>query len=639
MKRTISVILCACMLCSCLAACGLAQLTNSAASGVQQPTASKEGQADNEILTYTPIDKEKTTIYVSSTVTNGEAILARLSEAFEKANPDINVINSVSTSGIGTSYPIVKDVLSGTTADILFVEAGRFTDGQTEQYFENLSANPVASNFEEEALDRVAVNNNLYFLPGPSEIHCMLYNATLFDEYGWTVPKTFDEFADVCVQIKNDTNGEVQAWNPNAKYENIFKGATTAFCYDELFGGVENRTWYNEFLAGNTTFAGHMEAYYDMLQTLIDKGILTEEYFDYSATTRGKDFADGKIAFYNVSVTALPQTDFEIKSIPFPSTSGEDGYVVDRIGCLVGVPIKEHTEAQNDAIQRYLEFFSSVPGQQDYIDNTLMISNVVSVPFNSGEVLAGVQSAISTGHHYSELTFAPSGQASNVQFRQDALAMLKDEKTATQCIADNDAQPFTSLDEDKTTKLAEITEEFTILDTSCFIADVYRETADADIGLIANNVVYRGNIVRLHKGDFTDADITSYKPRSFDNKATLIKVSMTGEQLLKALNDIPNYSGKNAANAIMAYSGLKCTVAPWNSVGEKYLSVTLADGSEIDPAKTYTVAIWDGAVDAQYYTEVLETCEGTWEEIMTAALTQKGTIAPANDGRITLVWE
>ncbi len=70
-----------------------------------------------------------------------------------------------------------------------------------------------------------------------------------------------------------------------------------------------------------------------------------------------------------------------------------------------------------------------------------------------------------------------------------------------------------------------------------------------------------------------------------------------------------------------------------------YVSVTLADGTEIDPDKLYTVAMWEGTLYEEYITEAPETYEGTWEEIMTEALAAKGTIAPAGDGRITLVWD
>ena len=92
------------------------------------------------------------------------------------------------------------------------------------------------------------------------------------------------------------------------------------------------------------------------------------------------------------------------------------------------------------------------------------------------------------------------------------------------------------------------------------------------------------------------------------------------------------------SNSIYAYSGLKCEVAPWNELGQKYLSVTLADGTALQMDKLYTVAIWDGTVADAYITQTLETYEGTWEALMTEKLVADGAIAPAKDGRIKLVW-
>ena len=113
---------------------------------------------------------------------------------------------------------------------------------------------------------------------------------------------------------------------------------------------------------------------------------------------------------------------------------------------------------------------------------------------------------------------------------------------------------------------------------------------------------------------------------------------MTGQQILDALN-APVAYGEKPGDTIYAFSGLKCEVAPWNPLGEKYLSVALADGTPLETGKLYTVAFWGGTVNDEHITEVVETYEGTWEELMTARLQQLSTIAPAKDGRITLVWE
>ena len=215
--------------------------------------------------------------------------------------------------------------------------------------------------------------------------------------------------------------------------------------------------------------------------------------------------------------------------------------------------------------------------------------------------------------------------------------MTLGEKTGAQCIADNDAHPFKDADTAAPEVIATLSEDFTSLEASCLFADIYRERMDADIGLIAHACAYRGNLLPLFAGDVTANLLKSVKPRSLANKSALVKVSMTGAQLLEAINHIKDYELEG--NALYAFSGLKCTVAPWKPMGQKYLSVTLADGAALDPAKLYTVALWEGTIDEAYITAVLETCEGGWEAVMAEAFKAKGTVAPARDGRITLVWD
>ena len=68
--------------------------------------------------------------------------------------------------------------------------------------------------------------------------------------------------------------------------------------------------------------------------------------------------------------------------------------------------------------------------------------------------------------------------------------------------------------------------------------------------------------------------------------------------------------------------------------------LTRADGTAIDDGAVYTVAAWAGSVDARYLSgEEKEFPEaGSCKELMTAAIQKAGTVAPARDGRITLVW-
>lgn len=413
------------------------------------------------------------------------------------------------------------------------------------------------------------------------------------------------------------------------------------FLYEELFGGTDNRAWFDSVIDGSERSAAHLKPMFDAVRTLIDHGILREEHFSYSATTRGNEFQAGKIAMINYRASGFASDTYEFGLMPFPCTSGNLGYVCKYYNAIVGVPKKENSAEVQDAIDRYLAFFSSEDGQKAFIGDTLQISNVKNVDSPQNSALSSLQPALDEGHQFTLLRFYGENRSINFQLTGDAKAMAIGEKTEDECLAAMDAA--SSVKSESTQEvipevIATAKTNFTILETSCYIADTYRETAGADIGIIANNIAYRGNLMRIFAGDLTAPHVNVLQPRSLGNDSELVKATMTGKQLLDALND-PVGADNQTGDCVYAFSGLKCEIAPWNAQGERILCATLADGTAIEPDKLYTVAFWDGTVFNQYVTEVIAVFDGSWVEMMTAKLQSDNVIAPADDGRITLIWK
>lgn len=623
MKRTLkillSVILLACMLAGC----------------AEKPVI---GRAANEIFTYKKLDPDKTTLVVSYT---GNIYIGAFSNEFERLNPDIQVVCLDITGGNKRVTPARYWIYNGLAPDVMFWAGNLVSNEFISENFVNLSADSYSESYQSEALNSVAVDGNLYCLPCPSDAECMIYNKTLFEQYGWQLPTTFDEFVTLCDRITADTNGEVKPWNPNAKYSDEFSIVMQGFLYEELFAGVDNRKWYNDAMNGTSGTADHLTPMYNAMQTLIDHGILREEHFTYSATTRLNEFKAGQIAMINYKATDLNSDTYEFSFMPFPGTKGELGYVCKYYNAVVGVPKAERTKAVQDAIDRYLAFFSSEDGQRVFIGDSLQISNVKNVNPPENSALSALQPAMDEGHQFKLMDFCGADSRIRYQPTKDANLMCTGEKTAAECIADLEIIPSDNSSGSQTTEpetVATAEKDFTILETSFYIADMYREAAGADIAIIANNIAYRGNLMRVFAGALTPDFVSALLPRSLGNDTTLVKANMTGQQLLDALND-PMGANDKTGDCVYAFSGLKCEVAPWNPQGERMLSVTLADGTAVDPQATYSVAFWSGTVFDKYITGETEAIEGGWTDLMTAKLQKDGAITPSDDGRITLVWE
>ncbi len=624
MKKACSILFCIILLTSLLSGCSA--------------KSASVGQANNEILTYKKLDAQKTTLVVSRT---GNIDIEHFSAQFEQLNPDIQVVCLDITGGNKSVNPAADWIQNDLAPDIMFWQGGLVSDEFISKNFVNLSTDSVVDNYQSEALNNVAINGNIYCLPCPSEVECMLYNKTLFDKYGWQVPSTFDQFVALCEQITADTNGAVEPWNPNAKYSNEFSIVMQGFLYDELFAGVDNRKWYDSVMNATGGSAEHLKPMYDAVQTLIDHKILREEHFSYSATTRMNEFKAGKIAMINFKASDIASDTFEFSLMPFPSTTGNMGYVCKYYNAVLGVPNVKRTQAVQDAIERYLSYFSSEEGQRVFISDSLQISNVKNVNPPENSALCALQPAINEGHQFQLLSFSSDNCTIRYQLTTDAKLMSTNKTTVDECIEAMNAKPSDNIQGTniaKATSVATAKKDFTILETSFYIADMYRQAAGADIGLIANNIAYRGNLMRIFAGEVNTDNVETLLPRSFANNSTLVKATMTGRQLLDALND-PVGADNKTGDCVYAFSGLKCEVAPWRNQGERMLSVTLSDGTAIDPEKQYSVAFWSGTIFDKYITEVTETFKESWVDLMSEKMKKDETIVPADDGRITLVWK
>lgn len=85
----------------------------------------------------------------------------------------------------------------------------------------------------------------------------------------------------------------------------------------------------------------------------------------------------------------------------------------------------------------------------------------------------------------------------------------------------------------------------------------------------------------------------------------------------------------------------KIKYAPWRDENENVIKLTLADGSENEDGRVYTVAAWATSSDDSYIAATLNTHSevGSNIDLVTSAVKQAGTVSPAKDQRLTLRCE
>lgn len=617
--------------CVLLAACGIPTNT-------EQAMRATFGQAPNEILTYEKPEQGKIQLVVSG-LGNNELIAA-----FEAAHPDIQIIREDITLGNDAYRPIYEWIDAGLAPDVFFAGAD-IEQGDT-KHFSDLTAKEYTANYDAETLLPASVNGHVNLLPGPSMLSGILYNQTLFERYGWEVPHTIDEFLALCDRITADTGGQVIPFNPNAKYDKEFGTLLEAMTYDSILGGADNRAWLHSFRAGKATIAGHLEPLYAVARKLAEHGVLRPESFSDSYTARNKAFAAGKIAMINDFFTNLPQDSVDSFSVmPYPGRTSQERMLMKNPCYWVGIPKGERSDAVQQAADELLRYVSSAEGQAVFIGDQPLIGSIADAKLSDVDAWRALHTVIDEGRvatpEYFALDNVPWSQFLPITAVCESVKdVVEAKKTAAQAIASVDEEIAHARRGQKPTPaiVGTARANFTVLETSSLFADAFREKTGAQIALVLNNVTYRGNVMRIFKGDLTQIKVQYLKPRSLENGSALVSATMTGKQL-RAVLDHPRGEADTPADCVYAVSGLKATYAPWNVVGTKVQAATLADGTAIDDAKQYTVAFWLGTVDPAYYDSAsVHVVDGSFEDVLAGYLSAHSPITPAQDERITLVW-
>ncbi|WP_258881420.1 ABC transporter substrate-binding protein [Paenibacillus sp. sptzw28] len=197
MKKKWFIIVVSLTLMALLAACsGNNKPADQAAEGNQKVSGSESGKkAEQVTLRYSS--------YLLDTAQAGKAYYDAIAE-FEKQNPDIKIEtdfiqNANYTAGIKTR------LLGGEKMDVfdtwspsLFAEFAALGD----QVYLDLTGEAFLNEFLPASLKPVTVDGKVLGAPELMHSDGLLYNKTMFEEYGLKVPQTWDEFIAVCETLK-----------------------------------------------------------------------------------------------------------------------------------------------------------------------------------------------------------------------------------------------------------------------------------------------------------------------------------------------------------------------------------------------------------------------------------------------------
>lgn len=629
---------------------------------------------DNEIITAENLYDDRMVIVID---TQFNVSTSNIEEVVESKFPDVNVLVRLQNSADSPVYT-QKSLEHDLLGDIFFCAVSLTKDEKIlSESFIDLSDMPFINNYYQNALDNVAVNGKIYMLPGFSDIFGIIYDRTLFEEKGWGMPSSREEFIALCRTIQEEK--EYQAFMPSLKYGRMAMLLSHGFHYEQVIAGLENQQWLRAYRKGEASFTGHMEPLFEGMKELFDAGVLTSENFIIAPGERSsmlyKEYTAAMTMETQNAATYAQNagSDHEYGMMPFWNGSSADSdYLVSAPGFNICVNKRLEAPENAEKYQKVMEiigYFSTSEGQKALMTGeSTTISNVKGTGSAiGGDFMDGVAATVAKGNIFSEVRYTELSNNNEFQvaFREALMGYLDGsmELGAALAYCDEAMQALKNVVEPEKTVYGTASRNFTILETAEFVADLLCKEADADIALVLTRQLSYGEAGNFYKGDITDLELNlvslDYVSGGDPEYNQLVTVNLTGEQVFSIMNDpYLNNAASDTRTVWLKYdnhiywtpSNLKIEYAPLLQEN-RMISIKNMDGSEFDLKKTYKVAIWngcftnsakDGYFDAATLAamkDVTHVSEKSSIDMIKAAIMEAGEISPPDDGRFTIRWD
>lgn len=545
MKKALFMLIPAVAVMMSLAACS-GQVREPQATANQNPY-----YPENEVITVEDLNDDRMVIMID---TQFNVSTSNIGEVVEAKFPEVNVVLRLQNTA-DSLYLTKKSLEHGMLGDIFFCAIGMTKDDKLlSDSFIDLSDAPFINNYYQNALDSVAVNGKIYMLPGFSDMFGIIYDRTLFEEKGWELPGSRDEFIALCKTIQEEEG--YQAFMPTLKYSRMAMLLSHGFHYESVIAGLENQQWLQAYRKGEASFSGHMEPLFEGMKELFDAGVLTDENFTIDPGIRSamlyQEHTSAMTMETQNAVTYAQNagSDHEYGMLPFWNGNAEDSdYLVSAPGfnIFANKSLEKPENAEKlKKVMEILEYFSTPEGQKALMtDESITISNVKGTDSSSGGAfMDAVAATIEKGNIFSEVRYTDLSFNNPFQVAfKEALVGYVDGTMDLEAAMKHCDEAMLALKnavepEDKVYGTA--ARNFTILETAEFVADILREEADADVALVLAKQLSYGEAGNFFEGDITDdslkivsLDYVTGKDPAYNQ---LVTVNLTGNQILSIMN-------------------------------------------------------------------------------------------------------
>lgn len=369
-------------------------------------SAEQPKEADQPQEAAQPEKAEQPQEHEPLTMITGNFVYKDLLDGFAEYAPEVN-IELVSYSGSN---------LTAYTRNSL--KAGQIPDIYTTTYMQNaqvmkdnlidLSKYGFVNNYTDSMLRTVSVDGGIYLLPAFYNIFGMYYNKTVFEKYGWEVPRSFEELLELkekceaegieAFRSRMDLNGYVFAY--------MFGLGNTMF-----FNTQEGMKWKQDFLTGDADAVGTLEPVLEYMKKWIDAGFIDAK--DIGNNSSNPAFMGGLAAMHLCNAYSVKSLDWSLRDdhpeygmqeygmIPFLSEDGENNMLVSNIQRFYGLS-KELEQPGNeqklaDAL-KFIEYISTATGSTQLGTNgNTILSTLIGSEVSEDSFYAEVMDVVNEG--------------------------------------------------------------------------------------------------------------------------------------------------------------------------------------------------------------------------------------------------
>lgn len=210
-----------------------------------------------------------------------------------------------------------------------------------------------------DVIDSMLVDGEAYLLMSNMNVNGIYYNQAMFDEHGWEVPQTWDEFVSLCETIKTTT--DIAPFI----YPGMYPYYLQCFIMPQIAScgrGMDSIKDINNMVEG-IWVSDEVLAAAERLQLMRDNGYFADNLISLSHTEAQMEFVNGNVAMIaagswleNEMGDAWPE-DFELRYMTTPAADSADAekFVV-VTGNLFGFPAQA---ANQDWIGEFLQVYFS----------------------------------------------------------------------------------------------------------------------------------------------------------------------------------------------------------------------------------------------------------------------------------------